>query len=210
MESKHILITFLKNKRKELGLTREAFASYLDIPFNTYKSYEIGKSGIKSEVIDHICKKLKIEPWRLFAPPEIKDPESEKLASDLNIIKQAVNKIESKVNETNDKKKLTEYYAPSLERNLTYKEFKHVLYLDSLVYSFKTSKEFIKTLSPEDNELWRASINAINDRFGYYRYTALREHLKKHDPQFREGPPWWHDIKTAIDQEEADEAKRLA
>lgn len=216
MDVKTTLAQNIKRLRKGV-YTQAELASKIGVSHSVIRSYENELAYPPADRLEVLAKELKVEPYELLKPYTDNCNGSsnyllleKKLFEKLEGFEQSIKAVKEHQQSNVDDHKDTEYYAPSLERNLTLKEFKHVLYLDSLVYSFKTSREFIKTLSPEDNELWRASINAINDRFGYYRYTALRDHLKKHDAQFREGPPWWHDMKDIINQDETDEAKKLA
>jgi transcriptional regulator with XRE-family HTH domain len=78
MGTKHILITFLKNKREQLGFTQAEFAEFLDIPFNTYRAYEYGQNNLKPEALDHISKKLGVPVSEFFLEQDNEPKDSNK------------------------------------------------------------------------------------------------------------------------------------
>ena len=54
----------IKEIRKELGLTQQAFADKIGVKRNTVALYELGESGISDSVIKLICKEFHInETW---------------------------------------------------------------------------------------------------------------------------------------------------
>ncbi len=79
----------LKQLRKELGLTQQAFADKLNITRTNIAGYEIGSRNPSDAVISLICEKFNVsEEWlrtgegEMF-PPQDKTDEIAKIASDL-------------------------------------------------------------------------------------------------------------------------------
>lgn len=50
--------SLLKKLKKEHNMTRQQFASYLGIPFATYRTYESGKSRIPQVIFDRLKKEM--------------------------------------------------------------------------------------------------------------------------------------------------------
>lgn len=63
----------IKEIRKTLGLTQQAFADKIGVKRNTVALYELGESGISDSVIKLICKEFHInEKWLRTGEGEMK------------------------------------------------------------------------------------------------------------------------------------------
>lgn len=74
MGIENTFITFLKKERKARKLSQPAFADFLGIPFETYKSYEYGKNAIKLDVVERIAERLDVDPSDMLMTDKMLDP----------------------------------------------------------------------------------------------------------------------------------------
>lgn len=61
MNSRDVLITYLKKTREDLGMSQSAFSEFLSIPLRTYKGYEYGETSIPFEVLDRIAERINVQ-----------------------------------------------------------------------------------------------------------------------------------------------------
>lgn len=183
MGTKHILITFLKNKRDELGMTQPEFAEFLSIPFNTYRAYEYGQNNIKPEAMDHICEKLNIEPYEMFISPEALEPTRPTIPiSEINNLKSSIDKISE---------------ALSLAGENT-EDIKYIKRLDRIFLESPTYQSAYSRLSSEEYDDWLKSFKQITGDYGLFRtaffysrfHYSRKDEVSKGSP-FTDPPAWF-------------------
>ncbi len=206
MDIKHVLITFFKEKRSELGFTQEQFAEFLEMPLRSYKSYEYGNTFPRPEALNHISEKLGISVAEMFLSPgqSIKTSTNvtriKPIEDEVNELKSKLTKLLDSQREEDDPDKIV-YYLNETEK-LTLSQVNIIRRMDMELLGVDDFGIARQMYSSDEITLWLSGFFRIRDEYGVFRTSIYwkRWHVSKtagmpkaSRPMFSEPLKWIRD-----------------